>query len=111
MPEKIIDKIIIELLEAADMAAAERITRKLNFGIKIRDKSAYVHLSHGLGIRLRKDGGAYILTIWRVRKMPAMREWNVVTGNFPYDVPITTPTGNAKDTIFYYTGRIPGRPE
>jgi len=103
MPEKIIDKIIIELLEAADMA-------ELNYGIKIRDKSAYVHLSRGLGIRLRKDGGAYILTIWRVRKMPAMWEWNVVTGNFPYDIPITTPTGNAKDTIFYYTGRIPGRP-
>jgi len=102
--------IMDELLKAADLAAAGRYDANFGYKVKIKNKSAFVRLGHGLGIRLRKDGWAYILTIWRVGKMPSMREWNTVTANFPYDTPISTPEGKIDGKIHYYKGRIPGRP-
>jgi hypothetical protein len=102
--------IITELMDAADMAAASR-TGKFAHGVQIRDGSAFVRLKHGLGIRLKNDGGAYILSVWRIDQLPAMQEWNIVTACFPYNVPVITPTGHTHERVHYYRGRIPARPE
>lgn len=40
----------------------------------------------GLQVLLRKDGGVFVLTIWRNDKPPAAREWNTIVSFWPYDL-------------------------
>ena len=93
-------------------------------------EAAYPHpvkvdppLSGGLNINLRKlspDEIAghpdfhgqphYLLTLWRYKVTPSIQEWNTVTVNLGYLVPIIRPKAGKYGDKFTLQGHIPAKP-
>lgn len=72
-----------EKKQEADMALTD-ILETLVRAANAKDGPIEKALPGGMHIHLRKDGGSYVLTVWRKNVPPSAREWNTVIAYWPY---------------------------
>lgn len=107
-----LEPILAKLVSDAEAACphAVKLERPLQGGLNINLRKLSAEECAALEPARRLAPEMCVLTLWRPRVYPSIREWNTVTTHLPYLCPIITPAALRNGERYYLQALIPARP-